>query len=127
PKPLLERINMHTMVTNLQPSGIPQVMAYQLLHHWGYDGFFRHVDQVAHFYQQKRDCFVACLDRHLKGRAEWVVPKAGMFVWLRLLGVTDTFEMIMTKAIKENVLAIPGVAFLPQGDTSAYIRVSFND
>lgn len=128
PKALLDRINMHTMVTNLQPSGVPQVMAYTLLNKWGYDGFFKHIDDVSAFYRQKRDEFVECLDRRMKGRAEWVVPTAGMFVWLRLLGgIKDSYDLVMTKALKENVLAIPGVAFMPQGETTEYIRVSYSN
>jgi kynurenine/2-aminoadipate aminotransferase len=128
PKPLLERINMNTMVTNLQPSGIPQVMAFQLLDYWGHQGFFKHVDQVADFYRQKRDEFVECLERRMKGRAEWIVPKAGMFVWMRLLGgITDSYDLVMTKALKENVLAIPGVAFMPHETKTEYIRVSYSN
>ncbi len=128
PKPLLDRINIHTMVTNLQPSGIPQVMAYQLLENWGHDGFFKHVDEVAAFYRQKRDEFVECLNRRMVGYAEWVVPNAGMFVWLRLLGgITDSNELIMTRALKENVLAIPGVAFMPHGEKTPYVRVSYSN
>jgi kynurenine/2-aminoadipate aminotransferase len=128
PKPLLERINMHTMVTNLQPSGVPQVMAYQLLEEWGYDGFYKHIDEVAAFYKEKRDEFVECLEKRMKGRAEWVVPNAGMFVWLNLLGgITDSYDLVMTKCIKENVLAVPGMAFMPQGEKTQYIRVSFSN
>lgn len=127
PKPLVERINMHTMVTNLQPSGLPQLMAYQLLEHWGHDGFFKHVEQVSNFYRQKRDEFVECLDRHMNGRAKWVVPTAGMFVWLDLLGgITDSYDLIMSKALKKNVLAIPGVAFMPQENKTGFVRVSFS-
>lgn len=127
PKPLVERINLHTMVTNLQPSGLPQLMAYQLLEHWGHDGFFKHVEQVSDFYRQKRDDFIECLDRRMKGRAEWVVPTAGMFVWLRLLGgISDSYDLIMTSAIKKKVIAVPGVAFMPQQDKTGNIRVSYS-
>ncbi|KAI7893651.1 pyridoxal phosphate-dependent transferase [Mucor mucedo] len=128
PHALIERINMHTMVTNLQPSGIPQAMTFGLLEKWGHQGFLDHVDRVADFYREKRDEFVECLNHRMKGRAEWVVPNAGMFVWLRLLGgITDSYDLIMTKALKENVLAIPGLAFMPQGNMNNYVRVSFSN
>lgn len=128
PKYFIERMNMHSMVTNLQPSGIPQVMTYSLLEKWGHKGFFEHVDRVADFYREKRDQFLECLDRRMKGRAEWVIPNAGMFVWLRLLGgITDSYDLIMTKALKENVLAIPGVAFRPNKGADSYIRVSYSN
>lgn len=128
PKALIERVNMHTMVTNLQPAGISQAMASALLEKWGHKGFLEHVDRVADFYREKRDEFVECLDRRMKGRAEWVVPNAGMFVWLRLLGgITDSYDLVMKKAIKENVLAIPGLAFMPYKNKNEYIRVSFSN
>ena len=91
-------------------------------------GSFKHIDEVASFYRQKRDEFVECLNRRMVGRAEWVVPNAGMFIWLRLLGgITNSYELVVTKAVKENVLAIPGVAFLPQGEDTEYIRVSYSN
>lgn len=127
PKVLIERINMHTMVTNLQPAGISQAITSALVEKWGHKGFLEHVDRVSDFYREKRDDFVECLNRHMKGRAEWVVPSAGMFVWLRLLGgITDSYDLVMSKAIKENVLAIPGLAFMPHKNKNAYIRVSFS-
>ena len=85
-------------------------MAYGLLAEWGHDGFLRHVDQVANFYRERRDVFAEALERNLKGLAEWVVPDSGMFVWIRLLGgITDSNELILQKAVKNNVLAVPGI------------------
>ncbi|KAG1472670.1 hypothetical protein G6F56_001402 [Rhizopus delemar] len=127
-RPLVERINMHTQATNLQASGISQVMVYQLLTQWGYQGFFDHVKRVSDFYREKRDEFVECLDRHMKGRATWTVPNAGMFVWLRLLGgITDSYDLVLTRALKEKVLAIPGLPFMPSGKKNEYVRVSFSN
>ncbi|KAI9480238.1 pyridoxal phosphate-dependent transferase [Zychaea mexicana] len=127
PKVLVERINLHTMSTNLQPAGVPQLMAYGLLAEWGYDGFFAHVDRVANFYRERRDVFEESLERHLKGLAEWVVPDSGMFVWIRLLGgITDSNELILQKAVKNNVLAVPGVAFMPLNDITPCVRVSYS-
>lgn len=128
PKPLIERLNMHSMVTNLQPSGISQALAYSLLEKWGHQGFFAHVDRVSDFYREKRDEFVDCLNRRMTGRAVWAVPNAGMFVWLRLLGgIKDSYDLVMTKVIKENVIAIPGLAFMPQQNVNEYIRVSYSN
>ncbi|KAL0075623.1 pyridoxal phosphate-dependent transferase [Phycomyces blakesleeanus] len=127
PKALIERIDMHTMVTNLQPGGVPQLMAYELLKVWGYKGFLNHVEHVAGFYKSKRDEFIKALEKRMTGRAEWVTPNSGMFVWLRLLGgITDSYDLVMNKAIKKNVLAVPGVAFMPAKNKNPYIRVSFS-
>jgi kynurenine/2-aminoadipate aminotransferase len=128
PAELVDRINMHTMVTNLQPAGLPQGVMYQTLKMWGYKGFFEHVDRVADFYREKRDQFVKCLDHRMKGRATWIVPNAGMFVWIRLLGgIEDSFDLVMNKTLKKNVLAIPGIAFMPNKNVNNYIRVSYSN
>jgi hypothetical protein len=36
-----------------------------------------------------------------------------MFVWIKLLGVTDSLELISTHAVKKKVLLVPGTAFMP--------------
>ncbi|KAI9288737.1 pyridoxal phosphate-dependent transferase [Umbelopsis sp. AD052] len=128
PKELVDRIIMHTMVTNLQASGVPQAMAATLLNQWGLEGFFKHIDSVGEFYREKRDVFLECAERRLKGYAEWTVPQAGMFVWLKLLnGITDSNKLITSAAIEKKVLAVPGVAFVPSGEPTPYVRVSFSN
>ncbi|KAI8371567.1 pyridoxal phosphate-dependent transferase [Radiomyces spectabilis] len=127
PKPLIERMNMHTMVTNLQPSGLSQLMAYELLKLYGHQGFFEHVHRVANFYKEKRDLFVECLEKHMKDYAEWVVPQAGMFVWLKLKGIKDSQDLIMTKAIEKKVVAVPGLAFMPINKVTPFVRVSYSN
>ncbi|CAO3666757.1 hypothetical protein G6F70_007347 [Rhizopus microsporus] len=129
PAELVRRIDLHTMVTNLQSSGVPQLMAYELLNTWGHEGFFKHVDSVADFYRTKADQFEECLQRHMKGYGEWVKPSGGMFFWIKLLGgVTDSKDLIMNTAIpKKGVIAVPGNAFMPAGEQTPYIRVSFSN
>jgi kynurenine/2-aminoadipate aminotransferase len=83
PKELVDRIIMHTMVTNLQASGVPQAMAATLLNQWGLEGFFKHIDSVGEFYREKRDVFLECAERRLKGYAEWTVPQAGTNTFVR--------------------------------------------
>ncbi|KAG1043636.1 hypothetical protein G6F46_011219 [Rhizopus delemar] len=129
PPALVERIDLHTMVTNLQPSGIPQLMAYELLNLWGYDKFFKHIETVSGFYRTKAEQFSECLERRMKGYGEWVVPTGGMFFWIKLLGgITDSSDLIMNTAIpKKKVLALPGKVFIPAGNQTPYLRVSFSN
>lgn len=87
---------------------------------WGADGqennfarFDKHVAHICEFYRSQRDAFMESADRHLTDLAEWNCPQAGMFVWLKLLGVTDTFELITKHAVEQKVLLVPGRAFVP--------------
>lgn len=113
---------------SLQPSSTTQVLALSLFRHWGYTGFVEHCAKAADFYRQKRDAFAAAAERHLKGRATWEVPTAGMFFWLKLLlpAGKDSFELLSKKGIENRILAIPGMAFLPNTRKACQLRASYS-
>ena len=61
------------------------------------------------------------------GLAEWSVPSGGMFLWIRLLNVKDTFTLISEKARAAEVLFVPGQVFMiDQSAPSPYIRASYS-
>ncbi|KAG8821443.1 hypothetical protein FRC17_009826 [Serendipita sp. 399] len=140
PRPLVEAINMHSATSNLQPSSTTQIIAYTLFNSWGYDMFFAHTRLVSEFYRQKRDVFASALDRHLKGLAEWTLPEAGMFFWIKLYvppssntsnGAQDAKEgdsekLIREKALEAGVLALPGKSFFVKARTTPYVRTAFS-
>ncbi|PWN53397.1 PLP-dependent transferase [Violaceomyces palustris] len=134
PEEILEAIDMHTAMANLQPSGVAQAVAQRLFDHWGVEGFLRHVDQVASFYEKRRDNFEEKARRILGEVAEWVTPVAGMFLWLKLKlppsaegdDQGDSFALISERAKAAGVLAVPGMAFMPRGDKTCYVRTSFS-
>jgi len=37
------------------------------------------------------------------GLAEWHPPAAGMFLWIKIKGVSDTQQLIMEKALQKEV------------------------
>ncbi|KAJ3189522.1 hypothetical protein HDU85_003153 [Gaertneriomyces sp. JEL0708] len=126
PKPLVDRIVLHGQATILHPSGISQLLAYQLLNKWRQDGLLQHTTAVAAFYKQKRDTFLASADKWLTGLAEWTVPDAGMFVWIKLLGIDDSSDLIKRKAMEKKVLLVPGFEFFPNATKTPYVRASFS-
>lgn len=89
-------------------------------------GFEVHSWQIAQFYLNQRNAFLACADKHLKGLAEWTVPSAGMFVWFKLLGITDSQQLIQSRAVAKKVLLVPGSPFLPNGEKTPYVRASYS-
>lgn len=137
---------------NLHCSGVAQAVALAILEHWTLPGFLQHVDRVATFYKERRDRFESAARRILGGEpggddqagrrpavAHWITPKAGMFLWLQLRlphtdasGASsssdemDSFEIISNEAKAAGVLAVPGKAFMPNGEPSCYVRTSFS-
>ncbi|KAJ3559125.1 hypothetical protein NM688_g522 [Phlebia brevispora] len=131
PEPLLQAIDMHTAVASLQTPSLTQTISYALLNAWGYDAFKQHTEAVSQFYRGKRDVFEAAMKKYLGGLAEWSTPEAGMFFWFKLrLGADgeegDSASIIREKAVEKGVLALPGTAFLPNGQKTAYVRASFS-
>ena len=118
PAALVEQLNLHTQAVNLHPSGISQAVLLKLMQHWGAEGFARQVANVCAFYLGQRDAFLQAADTHLTGLAEWTKPEAGMFSWIKLYGVDDSFQLIGEKAKEEKVLLVPGQVFIPSGGTN---------
>ncbi|KAL5341526.1 pyridoxal phosphate-dependent transferase [Aspergillus crustosus] len=115
---------------NLQPSSTTQLLALSILRHWGHTGFLKHCRTAAQVYRRRRDVFITAAERHLQGKATWVVPTAGMFIWMELqlpLG-RDSFSLFERQDRKNGIFAIPGAAFMPvlRREKGCHVRVSFS-
>lgn len=134
PAPLVERIELHTQAANLHTSGLSQVWVAALFDNWAskndgiaHGGFIRHVNGVCDFYRERRDHFEECARRHLDGLATWEKTQGGMFAWLKLTGVADTWPLIKDKAVDKKVLLVPGQSFtIPTTAPSQYVRAAFS-
>ncbi|KAF9446159.1 PLP-dependent transferase [Macrolepiota fuliginosa MF-IS2] len=135
PDGILTALEKHTATSNLQTSSLTQVIVNKLLQAWGHDGFKTHTERVAAFYEAKRDMFQKAMEKYLDGYAEWVKPEAGMFFWyvfkLKLPNNNEADEgdsesVIRGRAFDKGVLALPGKVFLPNGNSTAYVRASFS-
>ena len=68
--------------------------------------------------------------QEVQGLAEWQQPKAGMFIWLKLLAGIQDVDDIAVDLVKANVMVLPGALplapqsnlpqFLPPYPTSAH-------
>ncbi|KAH9153577.1 hypothetical protein AeRB84_004196 [Aphanomyces euteiches] len=126
PKELVERMNLHTQSANLHSSGLSQAVVLELFKQWGEKGWNDHVSSVCEFYRRQRDAFLVALEKHLTGLATWEVPDAGMFVWIKLLGVEDSKSLIEQKAVASKVLLVPGQVFLPDNQKTSYVRAAYS-
>ncbi|XP_004640292.1 kynurenine/alpha-aminoadipate aminotransferase, mitochondrial [Octodon degus] len=127
PKPLIERIVLHTQVSSMHACAFAQVMILQLLKQWGEEGFLAHVDRVVDFYRSQRDAILAAAEKWLSGLAEWHVPVAGMFVWIKIKGISNSRQLIEEEALKKEVLLVPGSAFYTDSSApSPYFRACFS-
>ncbi|XP_036022715.1 kynurenine/alpha-aminoadipate aminotransferase, mitochondrial isoform X2 [Onychomys torridus] len=127
PKSLIERIVLHTQVSTLHPCTFSQLMVSQLLYQWGEGGFLAHIDRTIDFYKDQRTAILAAADKWLSGLAEWHVPKAGMFLWIKVKGIPDTKQLIEEKAVEKEVLFVPGNGFFINNSApTSFFRASFS-
>ena len=60
------------------------------------------------FYKARRDKMVAAADKHLAGLCEYSVPLGGMFLWMKVPRLTSTWDMIMERGLRNNIMLMPG-------------------
>lgn len=67
------------------------------------------------------------MDRYLTGLCDWAVPSAGMFMWIKVRGVADVYDMLTIRGVKKNLLLTPGHAFMVDPTKPCpYIRASYS-
>eukprot|EP00742_Colponemidia_sp_Colp-10_P001881 GILJ01002012.1.p1 GENE.GILJ01002012.1~~GILJ01002012.1.p1 ORF type:complete len:434 (-),score=58.33 GILJ01002012.1:163-1464(-) len=126
PAPIIDKIQLSMQASILHNSTLSQIVTLALLNRWGTEGFQKHILSVQAFYRNRRDICVEYAEKHLKGLAEWTTPSAGMFLWLKLLGVEDSQELIQKRALEKKVLMVPGQAFSPLQRPSPFVRASYS-
>lgn len=127
PRQLVQNIELHIQSSILHPSTLSQVILDNLITAWGFNGLISHFDYVRRYYQARRDFTVASMERHLKNLCEWSIPTGGMFVWIKVHGVADVYDMLLSRGLKKNITFVPGHAFMADPTKACnYIRASFS-
>jgi 2-aminoadipate transaminase len=76
-------------------------------------------------YEEKRDVMAEALARELEGRATWVTPRGGFFLWTRLPDGLDA-EALLPRALEKGILYVAGRAFHVDGGGHDRLRLSFS-
>merc|ERR1711879_1024773 len=124
PPRLAHRSQRNNRTSN--PPSNNQIIISKLFDEWGIPGYVEHTKKVTEFYRGQCEAIVRSCEKHLSGLATWKEPKAGMFLWITLLNVTDARVMIEEKALDKNVLLVPGQAFMPKDQVTSCCRLSFS-
>lgn len=86
-----------------------------------------HLSRVCQYYKNRRDLTINAMEKHLKGLCDWNVPTGGMFVWIRVRGVSDVYDMLMSRGLKKGITFVPGHAFMADPTKACnYIRASYS-
>lgn len=116
----------------------PQVVLYRLLLHWGDDGLAKQVAKAQTEYKRRARVMAQACEAHLTGVAEWALPTAGMFLFVRVTATRrstlpndgeqqplDT-HALMPQFVAAKVLVAPGMWFHPRREPNNRLRLSFS-
>ncbi|KAJ2490519.1 hypothetical protein IWW37_003079 [Coemansia sp. RSA 2050] len=138
PKYMTDKIQFHNETSVQQPAGLSQAIVSKLINEsWGHEGWERHLVQIQRDYAMRRDRFVELCLKYLKGKVEFTVPSAGMFLWFRVLLNKDmqdrerAMQEVFESMIANHVLLVPGYMFSPLGATpevlgKPFVRAAFS-
>eukprot|EP00469_Lotharella_globosa_P009687 CAMPEP_0167781030 /NCGR_PEP_ID=MMETSP0111_2-20121227/5698_1 /TAXON_ID=91324 /ORGANISM="Lotharella globosa, Strain CCCM811" /LENGTH=438 /DNA_ID=CAMNT_0007671631 /DNA_START=72 /DNA_END=1388 /DNA_ORIENTATION=+ len=131
PKPFVRHFSKLSNLSTHCGSAISQSMVLSLLQQWGEEGLQAHIEKLQRMYQTRRNIVADAFDQHLKGLADWRVPDAGMFFWLRpksLEAEKKDSRSLIPILLKHNVLVVPGGIFKAEGSDapSPWLRLAFS-
>ncbi len=84
-----------------------------------------HLDQLRVTYKSRRDAMNAALAREMPSYVHWNVPNGGMFLWATVDAGVDT-EELFERAVKDQVVFVPGRPFYPNKDRGDGMRLNFS-
>lgn len=127
PKELLRRIELQIQTSTMHASSLSQVILYNVLNEWGFEGFKNHLNQIKEFYRTRRNYTLEVVEKHLTGLAEWTEPTGGMFLWLKVKCLNNVRNLVMKKCIENLLVVAPGYVFFEHvNDPTNYIRLSYS-
>lgn len=61
------------------------------------------------------------------GLAEWYEPNGGMFLWLKIIGLNDTKQLVHSRCLDKLLILAPGSALRADNESpNSYVRISYS-
>ncbi|WPT10617.1 Kynurenine/alpha-aminoadipate aminotransferase [Picochlorum sp. SENEW3] len=128
---IIEKLAMQIQSETLGGNMMSQSIVAAMMEHWGYHGLEAYVRRMQKLYSDKAALTLHSLEKHMKDLAEWRIPTGGMFMWLKLLHVSDAHDVFISLR-KQGIIVLPGyisqVEKYRDGNRipCPYIRISFS-
>jgi DNA-binding transcriptional MocR family regulator len=88
--------------------------------------YARNVERLRTAYTERREALLTSLSQHLEGRATWLRPSGGYFVWVTLRSGRDA-SALLPRAEANGTSYLPGSTFyLEKGDGLRSLRLAFS-
>ena len=84
-----------------------------------------HIRALRALYKEKAEFMMARLDETRGGRASYVRPEGGMFLWLTLPEKVDVRRFV-SRCLERRLAIVPGSAFMPDAAPCRSVRLNFS-
>jgi len=84
----------------------------------------RQIEKMKKVYRKKRDVMLEAMEVSFPEEADWMEPKGGLFIWVKLPEKINTTDLLM-EAMQKGVAYIPGSNFFAR-PVHNYIRLNFS-
>lgn len=85
-----------------------------------------HLRRICRLYRGRRDAMLDALSRYMPADVQWVSPRGGLFIWLKLPDGVSADELCPV-AVQEGVSFAPGSRCFVGGQSQSYVRLNFVD
>lgn len=121
PAPIARRMIVAKQTSDLCTAPLSQET---VRHYLDSGGLELHLRSIVGAYRSRCDALLKALAHFAPHDIEFNAPAGGMFVWARLTGGRDAGE-VLKRAIEQNVMFVPGVAFFVREPDLSCLRLSF--
>lgn len=104
-------------------SNFMQILAHQFID----EGYLEpYLDFLRKEYSERKDILQQSLEEYLPAGIQWIEPKGGFYVWLRLPNQLSA-SAIFKDCLKKGVVFVTGRTFDPENEKDTNLRLSFSN
>lgn len=120
---IIKKVTILKQASDLHSGNLAQYILYEYLSNCNLD---KHIMGIREQYRHQRDVMLDSLYHHFPFSVKFTRPQGGMFCWLRLPeGITS--RQLLQRALKENIVFVPGDTFYALEKDSQTLRLNFTN
>jgi 2-aminoadipate transaminase len=124
PRQVIKKMAVAKQASDLHSNTLAQRIIYQFLLDNSLDD---HLSSIRTSYKSQAELMITAMRQYFPEEVKWITPKGGMFIWATLPACIDA-NLLLKKAIAENVLFVPGDNFYVGGKHGGNcLRINFSN
>jgi 2-aminoadipate transaminase len=120
-KEIIKKLTLIKQGMDLHSPTLSQAIIYEYLK--DKKNFNIHLKKIRDYYKDQCRHMLLCLEKYLQGKADWIEPKGGLFIWLTIKGI-DCRKLYM-RAVDAGLAFMPGYPFYASQPKDSTLRLTF--